>query len=216
MENEFWIKKWDENQIGFHQDNYNQFLVNHWEAVVKSPGAVLVPLCGKSRDLIYLSKRSKSVLGVELSEKAIVEFFYENELKYEKKEHTGFDIYNSGNISLIRGDLFTIPKDYFEGIDSVYDRACIVALPPELRSKYINFINQKLSHSHYFLQTLAFDDAEAGPPFCIALKDVKSYFQENFTIGQIDSKKLIGEDINVHKDKVSYLENLVFHLERRH
>ena len=42
-----------------------------------------------------------------------------------------------------------------------------------------------------------------------------NYFSQYFKIEQIDSKRLIEEDINVHKDKVSYLENLVFYLQRR-
>lgn len=215
MEKEFWLKKWDENQIGFHEDNYNKFLVNHWEALMKKPRRVLVPLCGKSQDMIYLAKRSESVLGVELSEKAVIEFFKDNSLKYVKEENKDYDVYTSENITLIRGDLFTIPARFFEGIDAVYDRACIVALPADLRAKYIHFINHKLQHSSYFLQTLAFDDREVGPPFCVSVEDVNSYFSQDFKIEQVDSKRLINDDINVHQDKVSYLESLVFHLQRK-
>ncbi|MBB4815130.1 hypothetical protein HNP03_003766 [Pseudomonas rhodesiae] len=78
MEPEFWHDRWATNQIGFHQSDINPYLLRHWPSLALAHGAqVLVPLCGKSLDLIWLASLGHRVLGVELSEQAVQTFFSE-------------------------------------------------------------------------------------------------------------------------------------------
>ena len=87
MQPEFWHKKWASNQIGFHLPEVNPYLQRHWpELRSRQTARVLVPLCGKSLDLAWLAGRGHQVLGVELSEKAIEDFFSEHQIEPQISE----------------------------------------------------------------------------------------------------------------------------------
>lgn len=56
MEPEFWHKRWSSNQIGFHLPEVNPYLQRFWPQLGLAQGSrVLVPLCGKSLDLLWLA-----------------------------------------------------------------------------------------------------------------------------------------------------------------
>lgn len=79
MQPEFWHKKWASNQIGFHLPDVNPYLQRFWPGLnLAAQARVLVPLCGKSLDLLWLAGRGHRVLGIELSEKAVEDFSASN------------------------------------------------------------------------------------------------------------------------------------------
>jgi thiopurine S-methyltransferase len=58
MHTEFWQSRWQRNDIGFHAREVNPMLVRHWSVVCRDNASrVLVPLCGKSIDLLWLANR---------------------------------------------------------------------------------------------------------------------------------------------------------------
>ena len=110
-----------------------------------------------------------------------------------------------------RGDIFEVPLTLFDGVDAVYDRASLVALPIELRKKYVDFILKNLKKCKILLQTLAFDNKEVGPPFSIEEDDVKNYFKKQFSIECISKVELDAE--GMHGGKITKLYNLAFQME---
>ncbi|WP_049794603.1 hypothetical protein [Methylomonas methanica] len=79
MDQAFWHQRWQQNQIGFHAVEFNLHLQNHWPTLHIHKGAkVLVPLCGKSQDILWLMAQGYQVTGVELSPVAVQAFFAEN------------------------------------------------------------------------------------------------------------------------------------------
>ena len=63
METKFWIERWEEGQIGFHQSEVNAHLQNFWPKLDIPEGSqILVPLCGKTHDLLWLLKEGYKVL----------------------------------------------------------------------------------------------------------------------------------------------------------
>jgi len=107
MQPEFWHKKWESNQIGFHQPEVNPYLQRHWpDLAIPAQARVLVPLCGKSLDLLWLAGRGHRVLGVELSEKAVEDFFREQQLQPQVSEQGDFKVYRADAIELWCGDFF--------------------------------------------------------------------------------------------------------------
>ncbi len=81
MTKEYWLNRWERSEIGFHQDQFNPYLMEYWSQLqVSDNNTVFVPLCGKSRDMIWLQNRGHSVLGVEFSRLAVTAFFQENEV----------------------------------------------------------------------------------------------------------------------------------------
>ncbi|WP_258879706.1 universal stress protein, partial [Pseudomonas aeruginosa] len=84
MQADFWHARWANNQIGFHLDEINPYLMRHLSRLRLQAGErILVPLCGKTLDLAWLAAQGLEVLGVELSEKAVSDFFEEHDLRPE-------------------------------------------------------------------------------------------------------------------------------------
>ena len=68
MHPDFWHQRWQDNQIGFHQDKPTPLLLKHWPAIGMPAGAtIFVPLAGKSLDMVWFASQGYRVLGVELS-----------------------------------------------------------------------------------------------------------------------------------------------------
>jgi thiopurine S-methyltransferase len=55
MHQEFWLERWQQDQIGFHSADINRHLQQHWFALDIAPGSrVFVLLFGKSNDILWL------------------------------------------------------------------------------------------------------------------------------------------------------------------
>jgi len=74
MEIDFWLDRWNNNQTGFHQQQVNPYLIYFYGE--KGPAVeqreklkVFVPLCGKSKDMLWLAQNGYKVFGVECSER---------------------------------------------------------------------------------------------------------------------------------------------------
>ncbi len=78
MESEFWQKKWEDNDIGFHQNEADRLLVKHFGALSLSQGQrIFLPLCGKTKDMGWLMSKGYRVVGCELNQMAVEELFAE-------------------------------------------------------------------------------------------------------------------------------------------
>ena len=76
MEQSFWAGRWEEGMTGFHEGRVNPNLAKYFERVgAGSDAHVLVPLCGKAVDVMWLAERVGRVTGVEFVEQAVLEFF---------------------------------------------------------------------------------------------------------------------------------------------
>lgn len=81
---EEWQEKWVEHKITFHQEQGHQLLKKHLDAFLKGESGLRVffPLCGKAVEMRWFADRGHSVVGVEISELGIREFFMEQNLTY--------------------------------------------------------------------------------------------------------------------------------------
>lgn len=72
MEHEFWEEIWQAGDIPFHNAEVAPALARFWSGLDIADGAtVLVPLCGKSLDMIWLRDQGYKMVGAELSELAV-------------------------------------------------------------------------------------------------------------------------------------------------
>ena len=79
MEATYWQDRWDNNLVGFHMDDVNPYLQKYWPVLDIQVGQqVLLPLCGKSLDMLWLAGQGYEVLGIEISPVAVESFFIEN------------------------------------------------------------------------------------------------------------------------------------------
>lgn len=188
MDHEFWHQRWEADQIGFHQQAINRYLSSHWAELGLADGApVFVPLCGKSLDMLWLREQGHAVLGIELSEKAVVDFFAENQLDFERVPQAPFIEYAGDRLSLLVGDFFALKAEDLHGIDAVYDRAALIALPEPMRYQYAAKMGELLpAGAHILLVTLQYPEgARQGPPFSVADDEVQALYGDGFAIQRI-------------------------------
>ena len=176
---EFWHSKWASNQIGFHLDDVNPLLIEHWHRTEpKREDKIFVPLCGKSEDLVWLATKHNQVHGVELSSLAVRSFFAEHfytPLVIQLNAH--HELYQFDELSIYTGDYFTAPVETY---DIVYDRAALVALPEEMRKEYVERLKSLLNPGgRILLVTLDYEQHEmAGPPFSVPQEEIEQLFAE--------------------------------------
>jgi len=185
MKHTFWLERWEQNQIGFHQAEINHYLSTHWAELGLGEGVpVFVPLCGKSLDMLWLREQGHPVLGVELSEKAVIAFFNENDLSAAVSSNEAFHIYQTEGLKLLAGDFFALSPAELDGVRAVYDRASLIALPPPMRKDYAAHMATLLpAGAHILLVTMEYPEgALEGPPFSVSEEEVHALFGENFTI----------------------------------
>ena len=170
---ETWLERWKNGRTGWHEPDGNLRLQNHWGV---SGRRVLVPLCGKSVDMLWLEEQGNAVFGVELSGIAIQAFFAEARLDYEEfhgNRHRFVAL--ERDITIVCGDYFDVADERF---DACYDRGAFAALPAPVRARYAEHTNSLLSdEAYHLLITLEYDQSLVeGPPFNITEDEVAGYW----------------------------------------
>lgn len=168
-----WLERWAAGNIGFHRRDVHPALPRHWQP---RGGSVLVPLCGKSLDLRWLAERGHTVVGVELAERAVLDFFAEQELAFDRRDGalTAFAA-RELPITLYCGDWFAFRAP---PCDALYDRAALVALPPDLRAAYAAHTDSLLREGAFRLVvTLDYEqELVPGPPFSVPGPEVRRHW----------------------------------------
>ncbi|OEF24122.1 thiopurine S-methyltransferase [Vibrio rumoiensis] len=177
QDQEFWHSRWAENRIGFHLEDVNPLLPKFWPQLAPTnEQSVLVPLCGKSEDLIWLANQHSSVTGVELSNIAVRSFFAEHFYTPMVASLNGqHELYQFDELSIFAGDFFTAPLETY---DLIYDRAALIALPPAIRLQYVQRIRSVLnSNGKILLIGLDYVQSEMqGPPFSVPENEIAELF----------------------------------------
>jgi thiopurine S-methyltransferase len=180
MDPKYWLDRWDEGRIGFHEGEVNPYLLRWWpELGLAEDARVLVPLCGKAHDLLWLVKRGHSVLGVDLAGKALEEF---------GDEHGPVD-----GLTLLHSDLFhvdaaTMKASLGGAPHAWYDRAALVALPPAMRRTYIDFLRATLpSGARGLLVIVTYPpEQKQGPPFSIDREEIAALYGSDFSVEEVE------------------------------
>tara|TARA_B100001778_G_scaffold61175_1_gene47640 strand:+ start:2847 stop:3482 length:636 start_codon:yes stop_codon:yes gene_type:complete len=191
-----WHQRWNENRIGFHRSLANPALTEHWSKLeLDSSSHVLVPLCGKSLDMHWLTQQGHSVSGIEFVEKAVKEFFDDWAKKPQKTSTKFGEKFTAGNIHLYQADFFKVQPDDAP-FSAWYDRAALVALPPSLRTQYVEQL-RKLTTPDAKGLMVTFDypkEEMQGPPFALSDEDVEYFFRPFFEIERLQFTDLTEED----------------------
>ena len=189
MKPRFWLERWQSNQIGFHQNEHNPLLVEFWPTLeLPDDARVFVPLCGKSLDMNWLSSMGHQVVGVELAQLAIEEYFAEQG-ELEKESVDRFVRYRSAQTEVYQGDFFDLTTSLLEGVDAVFDRAALIALPPDMRFRYADHMLRIIPDGcRVLLITLEYDQAVvAGPPHAVLSEEVQQLFEHRCEIERMAS-----------------------------
>lgn len=226
MEVDFWLERWDNDKIAFHQQKVNPYLVYFYGS--KGPSVeqrnnlkVFVPLCGKSKDMLWLSQNHYSVFAIECSERAVKDFFEENALNYKHAKKDEHALYQSSDldsqIEIYQGDFFSLQPSDLEGITDIFDRASLIALPSDMREQYVRkMVALQKKGLRTLLVTLTYDQPDMqGPPFSMSEDDVIELYSEYFSVTKLCSKDIIEDEPHFKQRGLKSLVETVYKLVRK-
>ncbi|NMH58500.1 thiopurine S-methyltransferase [Alteromonas ponticola] len=191
MEKQFWFERWENQDIGFHESTVNQYLKKYIQRICPMGGHVFVPLCGKTLDIGWLLDNGYKVTGVELSSKAIDALFSQLQRTPDIKTMGKFIAYSAPGITIYEGDIFDLKQIHLLDVDCVYDRASLVALPEDLRTRYTFHLPTISNYAAQLLITLNYDvSLMKGPPFAITTDDVKRYYSHAYSLTKLETSIL--------------------------
>lgn len=186
MEKDFWHDRWRENRIGFHEGHPNAMLVDLFDTItVPRHGRIFLPLCGKTRDVAWLMDRGHAVAGAELSETAVRQLFSELGLQPAIDTAGPLSHYSALGLDIFVGDIFDLTAAVLGAVDAVFDRAALVALPEDMRTRYAPHLQELTAQAPQLLITLEYDQtAKDGPPFSISGEEVQRLYGKAFDIAE--------------------------------
>ncbi|RAU47426.1 MULTISPECIES: thiopurine S-methyltransferase [unclassified Pseudomonas] len=215
---EFWLERWAINQIGFNQAEVNPYLTQLWPELQVKPGErVLVPLCGKTIDLHWLLDQGHHVVGAELSEKAVAAWFSEARLTPETEVRGAFTVYRYGACEIWCGDFFALQPEDVGDCTAFYDRAALIALPAEMRWRYVEQLNRLMAQdSRGLLITLDYDQSQiAGPPFALDEDEVQQLLSPEWRVKQVGEWDVLEKSAKFKQAGATHLMEHAYRLFRR-
>lgn len=217
MDPQFWRERWRQSRIGFHLNEVNPLLIEHWSQLELAPGScVFVPLAGKTLDMMWLASEGYQVVAVECSELAVQAFFDEQRLVCRQYAIDNFNVYESDGIRIFQGDYFMLDHELLGEVDAIYDRAALIAMPDNLREDYSRQLLKCAPNSRQMLLvTLQYaGQLMQGPPFSVSDQDVSRLYGEGFDIRLLQQTDIGHEAGGYPNPGLDYLLETVFHLHR--
>ncbi len=194
MEPDFWHTRWQQNQIGFHEDDVNPALTKNIGALeLQKNDRVFVPLCGKTLDIGWLLSSGYQVAGVELSEIAVQQLFADLGVDPTITQNGELRHYRATGIDIFAGDIFALDADLLGEVHGVYDRAAMVALPPAMRQRYAAHLSSITGRASQLLVTFEYDETlMQGPPFCVQNDEITQHYAQRYDMDLLTSAPLKG------------------------
>ena len=217
MEHDFWQQRWQEGRIGFHQEDVTPLLREYWSTLALPPGSrVFVPLAGKTLDMSWLAAQGHRVLGVELSQIAVEQFFDEHGLTPTRRESRYGVHHLAGGVELICGNAFALDADLLSDCESVFDRAALIALPPELRRRYASELYARLpAGCRGLMITLEYPQQEKeGPPFSVDEEEVRALYTGDWRIELLERRDILAAQPGFVAEGVTRLATVAYRFER--
>lgn len=178
MDPAFWRSRWQDGRIAFHEGRPNSYLERHADQLA-GRRRVFVPLCGKTEDLAFLASQGHEVIGVELVEDAVRAFFSEHQITPAITQRGELVEFAAPPITLLAGDFFATSAETLGAFDAIYDRAALVALPEDLRTRYVAHLRALAPPgTRIILLAFEYDQSKmSGPPFSVDEHAVRQLYK---------------------------------------
>jgi thiopurine S-methyltransferase len=217
LQQEFWLDRWRTGQTGFHKVVVDAHLQKYWPSFkLKAGSRVLVPLCGKSLDLLWLRDRGHRVAGVELSAIALESFLMEHGIAARRRYADSFDIYETDGLELLRGDFFSLSHRLLPEVTAVYDRAALISWGPDLREQYVTHITSMTSPgTQTLLVAVEYPQEQMkGPPFSVSAADVDRLYGGKHSVQELNRADVLADEPRLRSRGLSELYEVCYHLTR--
>lgn len=194
MDAQFWHDRWTSNEIGFHKSEANPLLVKYLGELSLSKGSrIFLPLCGKTLDIGWLLSRGFQVAGAELSGIAIQQLFAQLGVTPTITKVGALDHYHAPQLDIFVGDIFNVTPEMLGQVDAVYDRAALVALPPQMRARYTAHLASLTAQAPQLLISFEYDQqAMEGPPFSVTTAEIHQQYGPRYDITVLASLDVPG------------------------
>ncbi|MCE9575659.1 MAG: thiopurine S-methyltransferase [Deltaproteobacteria bacterium] len=216
MEHSFWEARWAQGQTAFHEGAPNRFLLRHGE-LLGSAGRVLVPLCGKSVDLDALAEQGLEVTGCELVEQAVREYFAERHAEPIERAVGALRAFTADAVPHVRvlcGDVFAL-DDAHGRFDALFDRAAVVALPLEMRERYVPHIASRLEPGARGLLVTFEHDTGSGPPFSVERDEVLRLYTPHYLVEELAREHALADNPRIVERGATRVFECAYALTRR-
>ena len=194
MDPTFWHDRWAANETGFHQADANPHLVQHLAQLALPQSArVFVPLCGKTLDIAWLLSQGFRVVAAELSRTAIEQLFAGLACTPQIESVGNLEHFSFDQLDLYVGNIFDLTADLLGPTGAVYDRAALVALPPEMRTKYTQHLMSITSRAPQLLISFEYDQTVMeGPPFSVTAEEIRRHYATDYEITPLTTTDVPG------------------------
>jgi thiopurine S-methyltransferase len=209
----FWQNRWKDNVIPFHRADINHYLEKYFDRLALDDGDdVLVPLCGKSVDMRWLARRGCRVTGVELSDIAVRDFFQAQGITAVEGKDGAFQVLEGEGIRLLCGDFFALETVHTADVAAVYDRAALIALPHEMRARYVDHLLSLLVPDiPILLLTFEYPSHEIdGPPFSVDESEVRALYSSRRRVTRLESIDRLADEARLAERGLTRLEEHAF------
>jgi thiopurine S-methyltransferase len=154
------------------------------------------------------------VLGVELSPIAVDAFFTENQLTPVLRKTDHFSMYETDNLQLLCGDFFDLTPSQLAHVKAVFDRAALVALPQDMRGRYVEKMRSMLP-SNTVILLVTFDypqDEMPGPPFSVTNEEINRQFGNWCDINLMHSAEILDQEPRFRERGLTTLQENIYRI----
>lgn len=80
-----------------------------------------------------------------------------------------------------------------QGVDAIYDRAALVALPEEMCNRYTRHLTHLAEKAPQLLITFEYDQSVMpGPPFSISSSEVRRHYESSYELTLLEERPVPG------------------------
>ena len=165
----------------------------------------------------WLAGRGHRIVGSELSPIAIRDFFEERGLQPARTTGGHFTRHAAGPYELLEGDALDLTPDILGPVDAAYDRAALVALPPDMRASYADSM-ARLVPSGVPMLLVAFEypqEMRGGPPFSVAAHEVHALFESAFVVVELERIDVLAGNPKFAELGIPALHEIAYSLTRQ-
>ncbi|KAM9307702.1 putative thiopurine S-methyltransferase [Gastrophryne carolinensis] len=162
-----WKRNWEIGKIVFHEKEKHPLLVEFLDEMINGRQKlnIFFPLCGKNVDMKWLAEKGHTIVGVDISEIGLKQFFEEQSVPFVEEavpDIPGAKVFKSTseNISLYCCSIYQISDSVIGKFDGIWDRGSLVAINLIERQRYVDIMLSLLNQDcRYLLITVDFNPA---------------------------------------------------------
>ena len=194
MDSDFWLRRWENKETAWHESKPNPVLVTHVHQLALAKGRrMFLPLCGKTLDISWLLSRGYRVSGAELSQLAVEQLFMDLGVQPDIARAGELEQWSATDLDIFVGDIFALSKKALVGVDAIYDRAALVALPSDVRSRYTAHLMALTNKAPQLLVCYEYDQhLMDGPPFSVTDDEIRRHYAKTYEVRLLASTEVPG------------------------